>query len=195
MRIEKQVLSGQRVRLEPLADTHLAGLADAIRDGELWKIPVTIVPPPEQLQSFLDAAEVAFLAGRELAFATVDVASGKVVGSTRFRCIEAAHRRVEIGFTFLAASWQRTYVNTEAKYLMLRHAFEQWGANRVELLTDVLNEKSRRAIARLGAHEEGILRCHMVMRDGRLRDSVIFSLIGREWPEARIALERELVRV
>jgi RimJ/RimL family protein N-acetyltransferase len=195
MRIEKQVLAGQRVRLEPLTAAHLAGLADAVRDGELWKIPVTIVPPPDQLDGFLAAAEAAFSAGRELAYATIDIASGTVVGSTRFRCIEAAHRRVEIGFTFLAASWQQTHINTEAKYLMLRHAFEHWEVNRVELLTDVLNDKSRRAIARIGAQQEGILRSHMVMRDGRLRDSVIFSLIRREWPETRIALERKLVRV
>lgn len=195
MHVEKQVLSGKRVRLEPLTAAHLPGLADAIRDGELWKIPVTIVPLPAQLEGFLEAAESAFLAGRELAFATIDAASDKVVGSTRFRCIEAGSRRLEIGFTFLAASWQATYVNTEAKYLMLRHAFEHWQMNRVELLTDVLNDKSRRAIARLGAREEGVLRCHMIMRDGRLRDSVIFSIIAREWPEARMALEQKLQRV
>lgn len=192
MKLEKVVLERGRVRLVPLAPGHLGGLAAAIRDGELWKIPVTFVPPPEELDGFLKAADAAFEAGRELAFATIDIASQKVVGSTRFRCIEAGARRLEIGFTFLAASWQQTYVNTEAKYLMLRHAFEHWEMNRVELLTDVLNDKSRRAIARLGAQQEGILRCHMVMRDGRVRDSVVFSLIRSEWPATRAALEQKL---
>jgi RimJ/RimL family protein N-acetyltransferase len=119
----------------------------------------------------------------------VDVPSSRVVGSTRFRCIEAAHRRVEIGFTFLGASWQRTHINTEAKYLMLSHAFEAWGCHRVELLTDERNSKSRNAIARLGAREEGILRKHMVMRDGYVRNSVMYSIVSTEWPEVKAALE------
>ena len=112
--------------------------------------------------------------------------------STRFRCIEIAHRRVEIGATFIARSWQRTHINTEAKYLMLRHAFEQWRCNRVEFMTDVLNTRSRNAISRLGAREEGILRSHMVMRDGRIRDSVLFSITGQEWPQVRRSLEQKL---
>jgi RimJ/RimL family protein N-acetyltransferase len=192
MKVEKRVLEGQHVRLEPLSEEHLPSLAKAIEDGELWKIPVTFVPHPADLPAFLTDAEAAFAAGRELAFATYDRRNETVVGSTRFRCAEAAHRRVEIGFTFLAQSWQRTHVNTEAKYLMLRHAFETWQMNRVELLTDVLNTKSRNAIARLGAREEGILRSHMIMRDGRVRDSVLFSIIAREWPEVRAALEAKL---
>jgi N-acetyltransferase len=195
MQFEKVVLSGRRVRLEPLAAEHEAGLAAVIRDGELWKIAVTTVPPPEQLPAFLAAADEAFRARRELAFATFDQAENRIVGSTRFRCLEELHRRVEIGFTFIAQSLQRSYVNTEAKFLMLEHAFERWGMNRVELLTDVLNEKSRRAIARIGAREEGILRSHMIMRDGRVRDSVMFSVVRSEWPAVRAALEAKLSRV
>lgn len=185
-------LESPRVRLEPLNQSHLPGLAEAIRDGELWNLPVTSVPPPEQLPAFLDAAQAAFTAGRELAFATIDKCSGRVAGSTRFRCIEAAHRRVEIGFTFIGRSWQRSHVNSEAKLLMLEHAFEHWQVNRVELLTDLLNHASRNAIARLGAREEGLLRSHMVMRDGRIRDSLIFSIIASEWPTVRAGLQARL---
>jgi RimJ/RimL family protein N-acetyltransferase len=192
MKIEKTVLRGASVRLEPLAREHLPGLARAIADGDLWALPVTLVPRPEALDEFLASADAQFAAGKELAFATIDQASGQVVGSSRFRCIEAAHRRVEIGFTFIAQSFQRTHVNTEAKLLMLRHAFEVWSMNRVELLTDVLNHRSRAAIARLGATEEGVLRRHMVMRDGRIRDSVVFSIIAPEWPAIETALRRKL---
>ncbi|TJY55181.1 GNAT family N-acetyltransferase [Sinimarinibacterium sp. CAU 1509] len=192
MKIENTVLRGTSVRLEPLTEDHLPGLARAIADGDLWALPVTLVPRPEELDTFLSSAEVQFAGGKELAFATVDQASGQVVGSTRFRCIEAAHRRVEIGFTFIAQSFQRTHVNTEAKLLMLRHAFEVWGVHRVELLTDVLNHRSRAAIARLGAREEGVLRHHMIMRDGRIRDSVVFSIIAPEWPAVEAALRNKL---
>ena len=192
MRIEKATLRGSRITLEPLHASHLPSLARAIEDGRLWEIPVTIVPHPNDLLQFLAHAEAQFQAQRELAFATLDAASGLIVGSTRFRCIEAAHRRVEIGFTFIAQSWQRTHANTEAKYLMLTHAFEHWGFNRVELLTDVLNTKSRTAIERIGAREEGVLRSHMVMRDGRIRDSVMFSVVSRDWPTTKQKLEEKL---
>jgi RimJ/RimL family protein N-acetyltransferase len=191
-RLEKTILDGERVRLEPVAQHHLPSLADAIMDGELWKIPVTSVPHPSDLREFLRAAENAYEDGRELAFVTIDKTTGKVAGSTRFRNIELAHKRAEIGFTFLGASRQRTHINTEAKYLMLAHAFEVWGMNRVELLTDVLNTKSRNAIARIGAKQEGILRSHMVMRDGRIRDSVIFSVVRDEWPQVKAALAEKL---
>ncbi|MGC3982012.1 MAG: GNAT family protein [Steroidobacteraceae bacterium] len=189
MQIEKVTLTGTRVKLEPLSSAHLPSLASAIADGALWELPVTTVPHPAELPQFFEAAEAAFVAQRELAFATVDLHTGAIAGSTRFRCIDIAHRRVEIGFTFIAQSWQRTYVNTEAKYLMLRHAFEHWRVNRVELLTDVLNSKSRNAIARIGAREEGVLRSHMVMRNGRIRDSVIFSITATEWPAVKTLLQ------
>lgn len=193
--VEKVTLQGRRVRLEPLEETrHRQGLAAAIADGELWSIAVTTVPKPEDLGEFFAAAEAAFAAGRELAFATVDAGTGRVAGSTRFRMIEAAHRRVEIGFTFLAAGYQRTHVNTEAKLLMLAHAFEAWDVNRVELLTDVLNERSRAAISRLGAQQEGVLRNHMVMPGGRIRDSAIYSISRPEWPGVQAALRDRLRR-
>ena len=194
MQIEKTTLEGPRVRLEPLASPHLVPLAEAIRDGELWKIPVTFVPHPDDLPQFLGDALSAHERGRELAFATIDKATDRVVGSTRFMNIEAAHRRLEIGFTFLSAAAQRTHVNTEAKYLMLSHAFEHWKCNRVELLTDVLNEKSRTAIARIGAQREATLRQHMIMRDGRIRDSALFAIVSPDWPEVKAALERRLQR-
>jgi N-acetyltransferase len=195
MELQKLALEGRAVRLEPLAPQHQQGLAAAIEDGALWTLPVTIVPHPRDLPAFFDDAERAFQSGRELAFATIDLSTGKVVGSTRFRCIEHAHKRLEIGFTFLAASMQRTHVNTEAKYLMLRHAFETWQVNRVELLTDLLNEKSRAAIARIGARQEGTLRSHMVMRDGRIRDSVLFSIVRSDWPDAKVALEARIAGI
>jgi RimJ/RimL family protein N-acetyltransferase len=185
-------LEGRRVRLEPLHARHLPGLAAAIADGELWKLPVTFVPHPDDLPAFLADADAARQAGRELAFASIDMASRQVVGSTRFRCIEPAHRKLEIGFTFIARRWQRSHVNTEAKYLMLRHAFETWQCHRVELLTDVLNTASRAAIERLGAQREGLLRQHLVMRDGRIRDSVLYSLVADEWPQARERLEARM---
>lgn len=192
MPLQKQILTGQRIALEPLHEGHLPGLAKAIEDGALWQIPVTFVPHPNNLSQFLQDAEAQFQAQKELAFATVDLASGQVIGSTRFRCIEWTHKRLEIGFTFLAQSWQRSYANTEAKYLMLSHAFEAWSFNRVELLTDVLNTKSRNAIARIGAREEGVLRHHMIMRDGRIRDTVVFSITAAEWPQVKQVLEMKL---
>jgi RimJ/RimL family protein N-acetyltransferase len=194
--VRKVTLEGERVRLEPLMQSaHAKGLADAIEDGALWTLPVTVVPHPRDVGVFFEDAEAAFRAGRELAFATIDKSTGRIAGSTRFRCIEMRHRRAEIGFTFLAQSWQRTHINTHAKYLMLEHAFEEWGLNRVELLTDVLNMTSRNAIARIGATEEGVLRSHMVMRDGRIRDSVIFSITRSEWPSVKNRLAERLGKI
>jgi RimJ/RimL family protein N-acetyltransferase len=190
--IESVALQGPRIALEPLSAEHLPGLALAILDGRLWEIPVTNVPHPDDLPPFFDRAVARYDAELERPFVTVDLASRTIVGSTRFMNINREHRRVEIGFTFIAQSWQRTYVNTEAKYLMLRHAFETWCCNRVEFITDVLNEKSRAAIRRLGASEEGVLRNHMIMRNGRLRDSVIHSVLRDEWPKIRSRLEAVL---
>jgi RimJ/RimL family protein N-acetyltransferase len=140
----------------------------------------------------LNQAEIRYAAQLERAFATVDLVSGAIVGSTRFMAINRDHRRVEIGSTFIAQRWQRSYVNTEAKYLMLRHAFEEWGCNRVEFITDVLHTKSRQAILRLGAKEEGTLRSHMIMRDGRIRDSALYSVIQSEWPRVKAGLEAKI---
>ncbi len=194
MQIEKAVLEGNLLRLEPLSPVHSQGMTAAILDGELWMIPVTLVPQPAELDGFFAAAEAAFSNQSELAFAIIDKASNTIAGSTRFRNINIAHKRVEIGFTFLGKSWQRTHVNTEAKYLMLRHAFEHWQFNRVEFVTDVLNTTSRNAIIRIGGREEGILRNHMIMRGGRIRDSVMYSITSEEWPAVRHTLEQKLGR-
>jgi N-acetyltransferase len=190
--VEQVELRGACVAPEPLSAEHLPGLAAAIRDGNLWSIPVTLVPRPEKLSEFLKQADAGYAAQQELAYATIDLASGTVVGSTRFMGINRDHRRVEIGFTFIAPRWQRSHVNTEAKYLMLRHAFDVWACNRVEFITDVLNTKSRHAILRRGAKEEGVMRNHMVMRDGRVRDSVLYSIVKSEWPQVRSGLEAKM---
>jgi RimJ/RimL family protein N-acetyltransferase len=155
-------------------------------------VPVTFVPHPDALGAFLKHAEERSASQIERQFATIDLDSGAVVGSTRFRNIDRGHRHVEIGFTFIAKSWQRSYVNTEAKYLMLRHAFENWGCIRVEFITDALNTASRNAILRLGAKEEGLMRNHMIMRDGRRRDSMLYSLLDTEWPGAKQRLEERM---
>lgn len=194
MSFDLVVLEGRSVRLEPLAMAHAAGLAGAVADGALWELPVTLVPRPDEIDQFIADAEAEHQRGEGLAFATIDRASGTVAGSTRFMKANVPHRRVEIGFTFLGASHQRTALNTEAKYLMLTHAFETLGMNRVELLTDRLNTRSRRAILRLGAQKEGVLRSHMVMRDGRIRDSVVYSITRAEWPEVKANLLRLMAK-
>ena len=186
------MLQGALVRLEPLSLEHKDGLREAIRDGELWKLSVTLVPHPDEVEAFIEDARNAHDAGDGLAFATIERSTGRVAGSTRFMKAHVAHRRVEIGYTFLGAAWQRTGLNREAKLLMLTHAFETLGMNRVEFLTDVLNEKSRRALAGLGATQEGVLRSHMIMRDGRTRDSVLFSIVRNEWPGVRQQLSSRL---
>jgi RimJ/RimL family protein N-acetyltransferase len=192
MLLEHTTLESQYVRLEPLAAHHEHGLRAAIADGELWQLRVTLVPHPDDVPQFIANALAAYAKGTELAFATIDKATDRIVGSTRFMRLELPHRRGEIGFTFLAKTFQRTWVNSEAKLLMLTHAFERWNFNRVELLTDVLNQASRNAITRLGATQEGILRNHMVMRDGRVRDSVMYSIIRSEWPEVKQRLTSKL---
>jgi RimJ/RimL family protein N-acetyltransferase len=130
--------------------------------------------------------------GESVVFATVESKSGRVIGSTRFMNIDRANRRVEIGYTWIAPAWQRSAVNTEAKYLMLRHAFEVWQCMRVELKTDALNQKSRNAVLRIGAREEGTLRKHLITWTGRVRDTVYFSILDAEWPEVRARLEAKL---
>lgn len=192
MRIEPVVLEGKFVRLEPLNESHRDGLSKAISDGELWKIFVTLVPHPDNIEQFVNNAAKAHESGDGLAFATIDRGTRKVAGSTRFMKADLPNKRVEIGFTFLGKSWQKSAINTEAKLLMLTHAFETLGLNRVELLTDYLNSNSRRAILRLGAKEEGVLRCHMVMPDGRVRDSVLYGIVKSEWSGVKQLLSSKL---
>ena len=194
MKITPVVLEGRYVRLEPLTHLHKDSLIAAASDGELWNSDVTIVPSSKTIDSYLDEAFVGLERGQELPFATVRTANSEVVGTTRFYEIQPANRRVAIGYTWLASSAQRTPVNTEAKLLMLKHAFEHWQCVRVEFITDVLNEQSRAAILRLGAKEEGTLRNHLIMPSGRIRDSVCFSIIAEEWPDVRARLESKLLK-
>ncbi|MBI2382625.1 MAG: GNAT family N-acetyltransferase [Gammaproteobacteria bacterium] len=188
------VLSGRRVRLEPLAAEHLPALLRAGGDPAIWTWYPRPFHTPEGMALFVDTALRGQREGHMLGFATLRADSGEVVGSTRFCAMDVAHRRAEIGWTWLAPRYQRTAANTEAKYLMLRHAFETWGLNRVEFKTDSLNEPSRRALLRLGAREEGVFRNHMIMHTGRLRHSAYYSIIADEWPGVKAALEQKLAR-
>jgi len=178
----KQIpLVGKYVHLEPLLETHKSELCEAISDGELWNLHVTLVPHTKDIDAFFEKAIQDYTSGDGLTYVTIDKQTNKVAGSTRFMKANLPNKRVEIGYTFLGNKWQRTRINTEAKLLMLTHAFETMELNRVEFLTDYLNSKSRNAILRLGAKEEGVLRNHMVMPNGRIRDSVIYSIIKNEW--------------
>jgi len=192
MKFEKVVLEGNIVRLEPLSEVHREELCSAISDGELWNLYVTLVPHPENIEAFLNQANSNYEAGDGLAFAIIEKSTNRVVGSTRYMKANLANKRLEIGFTFLGKTWQKTKINTEAKYLLLTHAFEVLGLNRVELITDYLNSTSRNAILRLGAKEEGILRSHMVMPNGRIRDSVLYSVVKHEWSGIKQHLEAKL---
>ncbi len=185
MQVEPVVLDGVAVRLEPLSMGHLPHLLAVGCDPELWRWTVNLVRTPAEMEEYLQSALAAQAAGSALPFATVHKPSGRVVGSTRFGNIDPAHRRVEIGWTWVGRPWQRTVVNTEAKYLMLRHAFEVWDCVRVEFKTDALNERSRAALLGIGATFEGTFRKHMIMADGRERASAYYSVIDAEWPLVR----------
>jgi N-acetyltransferase len=189
---EPLTLEGRVVRLEPLTLAHVDGLSAVGLDPELWAWTSVAMRTREEMQTYVEEAIAEQAAGMSLPFATVERATGTIVGTTRFANISRANRRAEIGWTFVAKPWQRTPVNTEAKLLMLRYAFEACGCLRVELKTDRLNEKSRAAIARLGALEEGIFRQHMITATGRRRDTVYFSIIDAEWPAVRDRLEARL---
>ena len=188
MQVYPVTLAGHHVRLEPLSTAHAESLIAAAGDGELWNSTVTLVPSRENIGEYIDAALQGQANGRELPFVIMRKSSDTVVGTTRFYDIERNDRRVAIGYTWLARSVQRSAINTEAKLLLLTHAFENWHCVRVELITDFLNEQSRAAILRLGAKEEGVLRNHMIMPGGRIRDSVCFSIIEAEWPEVKTRL-------
>jgi RimJ/RimL family protein N-acetyltransferase len=187
-------LAGAHVRLEPLTLAHVPALVEVGLDPELWQLTVNQVRSPADMQRYVETALGEQAAGRALPFATVDAASGRVVGSTRLGSIDAGNRRVEIGWTWLAPAWQRTALNTEAKLLLLEYAFDGLGCIRVELKTDVLNERSRAAILRLGAVEEGVLRSHQITTSGRVRDTVYFSILAAEWPAVRAGLKLKLER-
>ena len=194
MVIQPVTLEGAHVRLEPLAEAHHAALSEVGLDPELWRWIPYRATTADEMRAYVKSALDAQAAGTALPFATVERSAGRVIGSTRYMNIDLPNRRVEIGATWIAKPWQRTAINTEAKYLMLRHAFETLGCIRVELKTDALNEKSRNAILRIGAKEEGTLRQHMVTWTGRLRDTVYFSILDSEWPRVKAALEARLTR-
>jgi RimJ/RimL family protein N-acetyltransferase len=187
--VQPVVLEGQRVRLEPLSRTHLEGLAEVALDPAIWRWTVARPTDLAGLGAWLDAAVANAATGAEMPFATVDQASGRPIGSTRFMSIVPEHLRLEIGWTWLGRDWQGTGANREAKYLQLRHAFETLGANRVEFKTDAMNERANPALLGIGAAFEGTFRDHMVMPDGRLRSSNYYSVIRPEWPAVKARLE------
>jgi RimJ/RimL family protein N-acetyltransferase len=193
LRIEPGTLSTDRLALRPLRLDDVSALAQAARDGALWEKKTTTVPRPEDFEPYVRKALELQASGSALPFVTVVKDGDRVIGSTRYMNIDKANRRVEIGTTWIARSWQRTFVNTHAKFLMLRHAFEDLGCNAVELRTHHLNDQSRAAIERLGARLDGILRRHMIMPDGHVRDTAVYSIIRDEWPRVKAGLEGRMV--
>ena len=192
MDITPIALEGVFVRLEPMKFEHLDALCEVALIPELWKLAANVVEKREDLQRYVETALNDQAKGVALPFVTMEKRTGKIVGSTRFGNIETANRKVEIGWTWIHPDWQRSFVNTEAKLLMLTHAFETWKCIRVKLKTDALNEKSRKAITRIGGKEEGILRNHMITESGRFRDSVFFSIIDVEWETVKRNLSHKL---
>lgn len=187
-------LESSVVRLEPIRREHVALFWEAAKDNldDIFQWIPYRMQTLEDFQRLVDKTFDEQDRGESVSFATVERASGRVIGSTRFMNIDRANLRVEIGSTWIVPAWQRTGVNTEAKYLMLRQAFEEWKCIRVELKTDALNQKSRNAILRIGAKEEGTLRSHLVTWTGRVRDTVYFSILDAEWPEVKARLEARL---
>jgi len=183
--VEPVVLAGEHATLEPMAREHAGALAEAARDGELWRLWYTSVPAPDAVAAYIDTA----LAMREekgaMPFVVRERATGAIVGSTRYFNVDAAHRRLEIGHTWYAKRMQRTGVNTECKRMLLAHAFEKLGCIAIEFRTSWFNHASQRAIERLGAKRDGVLRNHMIMPDGTLRDTVVYSVIATEWPAVK----------
>ena len=194
MNIEPVTLEREAVRLEPIRREQQSALWQIAKDSvdEIFRWIPYPMRSAEDFQHWMDKALAEQERGESLIFATVERSSGTLVGSTRFMNIDRANRHVEIGSTWIVPQWQRTAINTEAKYLMLRHAFEAWECIRVELKTDALNQKSRNAILRIGAKEEGTFRRHLVTWTGRVRDSVYFSILDHEWPAIKAGLEERL---
>jgi N-acetyltransferase len=188
-------LEGRRVRLEPLRPHHIPGLLKAGQAPEIWPWMFARLTTEEALAGFVADALKAEKAGREFAFAVVDPASGRALGSTRYMDVVAAHKGLEIGWTWYAPEVWGTDINPEAKLLLLQHAFETWGALRVQLKTDGRNLRSQAAIRKLGAQLEGTLRNHRIRPDGTLRDTVMFSIIDTEWPGVKAGLLRRLGRM
>ena len=185
-------LEGYGIRLEPLAPTHQDGLAAAAADGRLWELWFTSVPEPEQTGGYIAEALDGQRAGHMLPWAVRELVTGAIVGSTRYHDVAAQIDRVEIGYTWYAASWQRSHVNPACKLLQLSHAFETLGCQVVGFRTDNLNFASQRAIAALGARKDGVIRHHQARRDGSVRDSVMYSILATEWPDVKRHLAARL---
>jgi len=186
--VEPITLSGRGVTLEPLSLTHEAGLQAAAADGALWNLRITSVPAPQETRGYIETALAMREAGNRFAFAVLDTATGQVLGSTSYHDIVPAVQRLEIGYTWYAQQVQRTHVNTTAKLLLMRHAFETLGCAVVGWRTDNFNFASQAAIERLGAKKDGVIRGHALRRDGTIRDTVMYSMRAGEWPEARAQL-------
>ncbi|MBK8418397.1 GNAT family protein [Candidatus Villigracilis saccharophilus] len=186
--IEPITLTGLKVVLEPLSLEHLDGMINAVKDGELWKLWFTSIPSPEKAEAYIKTAlDMRDNAGA-MPFIVRDRESNKIIGCTRYFNVDEGNQRLEIGYTWYSESYQRTAVNTECKYLLLSHAFEKLDAIAVEFRTHWHNHKSRAAIARLGAKQDGVLRNHQRTADGSYRDTVVFSIINSEWPAVRQSL-------
>jgi N-acetyltransferase len=185
-------LEGRHVRLEPMKPHHADALLAAGSDPQIWQFTTVSLRTLDDMRKYIETALSWQSAGTAVPFVTMDRSSHQIVGSTRFANIDWDNRRAEIGWTWLNPKWWRTAINTEAKYLMLAHAFEQWKFIRVELKTSAKNARSRTAILRIGATEEGTLRHHMINADGSYRDSVYFSILAEEWPEVKKRLEAQL---
>jgi len=188
------VLEGHGVRLEPLTPGHAPALAEAAADGRLWELWFTTVPAPAEFADYVANALEDQRLGHMLPWAVRDLADGRIVGSTRYHDIVAAIDRVEIGYTWYAASRQRSHVNSACKHLLLGHAFESLGCAVVGLRTDNFNQRSQRAIEALGAKRDGVLRHHAPRRDGSARDTVLYSILAHEWPDVRRHLDLRLAR-
>ncbi len=192
MKIKPVVLNGQLISLEPLQSGHLDELCAVGLDKSLWLWTVNVIETPEDMRRYVETALDEKQRGVSMPFVMIEKFSNKIVGSTRFGNIDVKNWRAEIGWTWINPKWQRSFVNTEAKLLMLAHAFETWQCIRVEFKTDALNEKSRNAILRLGAKEEGILRQHMITETGRFRDTIYFSIINVEWQDIKANLNAKI---
>jgi N-acetyltransferase len=182
------------VRLEPMGPEHAPALEAAAQDGELWNLRITSVPAPGETAAYVENAMKGLAQGHMLPFVVRDVASGKIIGSTRYHDIVVPIERLEIGYTWYGKSWQRSHVNTTCKILLMTHAFETLGAKLVGWRTDNYNFASQRAIERLGARKDGVLRHHAPRRDGTVRDTVMYSLAAGEWPEVKAHLQYQLAR-
>lgn len=193
-KIEPILLEGKYIILRPPSVDDIKGLSIAAKDGEIWNSPFSQFPHPNEMQKYIQEMLDLSSKGLILPFITIDKDSMKILGTTRYLNIDYENHRLEIGHTWIAKSWRKTYVNTEAKFLMLQYAFEKLACIAVEIRTDVLNTVSRQAIQRLGAKQDGILRHHKIMRDGRIRDTVCYSIIKSEWKQVKENLKEKLCK-